>query len=147
MSTRASWSEGLAYTMSSGRATAPLWHPQLGRGSWPRRFGSCSLPAQLKAGRLCRRSLLPIGRSTYYHDIITSVTGIMFLATPHRGLDMAFLGNNLRKLANFLFIGSMTSELLENLEPKSKALGDTCVQFVKSDRIGDILHRQSKKHY
>ncbi|KAF8849180.1 hypothetical protein BDZ45DRAFT_604762, partial [Acephala macrosclerotiorum] len=70
-------------------------------------------------------------KETRYKDILESVAGVVFLATPHKGADVAFWGTLLTKLANFAVAGKIRDDLLAGLKPKSKELGDICSQFVE----------------
>lgn len=53
------------------------------------------------------------------------------MGTPHRGADVAYWSNMLGKIANGILPGSLRTNLLEDLEPKSKTLGEICSQFVE----------------
>jgi ankyrin repeat protein len=73
----------------------------------------------------------------------------MFLGTPHRGSDVAFWGNLLAKLADVFTLGSIRTELTEDLKRKSHMLGTICSQFVERSeslhRIFSIYERQRTK--
>jgi hypothetical protein len=53
------------------------------------------------------------------------------MGTPHRGADIAYWSKILGKLANVPLLGSVRTDLLKDLEPKSKTLGEICSQFVE----------------
>ncbi|KAK0723425.1 hypothetical protein B0T26DRAFT_260557 [Lasiosphaeria miniovina] len=66
-----------------------------------------------------------------YRTIGDSVTGVVFLGTPHRGADIAYWTKLLAKFANVPLLGGIRKDLLGSLEPKSKELGTICAQFVE----------------
>ncbi|KAH7161817.1 hypothetical protein EDB81DRAFT_610202, partial [Dactylonectria macrodidyma] len=88
-------------------------------------------------------------RSRRYSSITRDTFGIMFLGTPHRGSDTAYWGNLLGKLADVLTLGSIRTQLLEDLKRKSAMLGATCTQFIERSeslhRIFSIYERQPTK--
>ncbi|KAF4434806.1 hypothetical protein F53441_13645 [Fusarium austroafricanum] len=88
-------------------------------------------------------------RSRRYNPITRDTFGIMFLGTPHRGSDVAFWGNLLAKLADVLTLGSIRTQVLEDLKRKSDMLGAICSQFVERSeslhRIFSIYERQRTK--
>ncbi|KAF4343770.1 ankyrin repeat [Fusarium beomiforme] len=88
-------------------------------------------------------------RSRRYDSITRDTFGIMFLGTPHRGSDVAFWGNLLAKLADVLTLGSIRTQVLEDLKRKSDMLGAICSQFVERSeslhRIFSIYERQRTK--
>jgi hypothetical protein len=53
------------------------------------------------------------------------------MGTPHRGADIAYWTKILGKLANIPLLGSIRTELLKDLAPKSSVLGEICSQFVE----------------
>lgn len=53
------------------------------------------------------------------------------MGTPHRGADIAYWTKILGKLANVPLLGSIRTNLLKDLEPKSRVLGEICSQFVE----------------
>ncbi|KAI0543731.1 hypothetical protein F4679DRAFT_577412 [Xylaria curta] len=77
-------------------------------------------------------------RSRRYGSITQDTFGIMFLGTPHRGSDVAFWGKLFGSLANIVTIGSIRTQLLDDLKRKSDILGATCSQFVERSQS---LHR------
>lgn len=52
------------------------------------------------------------------------------MGTPHRGADIASWTRILREVGNVITIGSVRSDLLESLEPKSKEFSEISKQFV-----------------
>lgn len=77
-------------------------------------------------------------RSDRYSSISRDTFGVMFLGTPHRGSDNAFWGKLFGSLADVLTLGSVRTQLLDDLKPKSDCLGSICSQFVER---GKSLHR------
>ncbi|RKL37927.1 hypothetical protein BFJ72_g7387 [Fusarium proliferatum] len=73
----------------------------------------------------------------------------MFLGTPHRGSDVAFWGSLLAKLADVVTLGSIRTQVLEDLKRKSDMLGAICSQFIERSeslhRIFSIYERQRTK--
>ncbi|KAF5548860.1 ankyrin repeat [Fusarium mexicanum] len=88
-------------------------------------------------------------RSRRYNSITRDTFGIMFLGTPHRGSDVAFWGSLLAKLADVVTLGSIRTQVLEDLKRKSDMLGAICTQFVERSeslhRIFSIYERQRTK--
>ncbi|KAF5684755.1 hypothetical protein FDENT_6558 [Fusarium denticulatum] len=88
-------------------------------------------------------------RSRRYNSITKDTFGIMFLGTPHRGSDVAFWGSLLAKLADVVTLGSIRTQVLEDLKRKSDMLGAICSQFVERSeslhRIFSIYERQRTK--
>ncbi|RYP20157.1 hypothetical protein DL766_008254 [Monosporascus sp. MC13-8B] len=77
-------------------------------------------------------------RSTQYSSITKDTFGTMFLGTPHRGSDAAFWGKLFGTLADVLTLGSVRTQLLDDLKRKADVLGATCSQFVERSQT---LHR------
>ncbi|KAF2476890.1 uncharacterized protein BDR25DRAFT_41992 [Lindgomyces ingoldianus] len=87
-------------------------------------------------------------RSERYHTISSDTFGVMFMGTPHRGSDLAFWGKLFGTIADVLTLGSVRTQLLQDLQPKSLCLGSICSQFVErgqSLRIFTIYERQKMK--
>jgi hypothetical protein len=83
-------------------------------------------------------------RSERYSSISKDTFGVMFMGTPHRGSDMAFWTSIFSSLADILTLGSIRTELLQDLQPKSACLGNICSQFVEraqSLRIFTVYER------
>lgn len=70
-------------------------------------------------------------RQERYGDLLKAIKGVLFMATPHRGADVAYWSTLFGKLVNIPLIGSMRLNLLEDLKTKSRTLGDICSQFVE----------------
>ncbi|OCL11199.1 hypothetical protein AOQ84DRAFT_437835 [Glonium stellatum] len=70
-------------------------------------------------------------RSERYSAISKDTYGVMFMGTPHRGSDMAFWGTVFGKMADVLTLGSIRTQLLQDLQLKSTCLGDICTQFLE----------------
>ena len=66
-----------------------------------------------------------------YGDLLKAIKGIMFFGTPHHGSDIAFWGKVLGKLANVPLMNSIKINLLDDLQVKSRTLGEICSQFVE----------------
>ena len=84
------------------------------------------------------------------------------MGTPHRGADIAYWGRILGKLANLPLMGSIRTELLKELQPKSVTLGEICSQFVergsklqmysfyervKTTGLNDLVSRLTQAHH
>jgi hypothetical protein len=75
-----------------------------------------------------------------FDPIRKSVTGILFLGTPHRGSSEANLPIVLTNIANLapsgtsLFVGQMRSDLLKTLEKDSIELKDISTSFRNQTR-------------
>jgi hypothetical protein len=79
-----------------------------------------------------------------YSSISRDTFGVMFMGTPHRGSDVAFWGKVFGTMADVLTVGSIRTQLLQDLLPKSSCLGEICLQFVErsqSLRIFTIYER------
>jgi len=64
----------------------------------------------------------------------------MFFGTPHRGSDTAFWGKLFGSLADILTLGSVRTQLLDDLRRKSDVLGATCFQFIeRAQSLGRIF--------
>ena len=70
-------------------------------------------------------------RSERYRAISRDTYGVLFMGTPHRGSDMAFWTTVFGKMADTLTLGSIRTQLLQDLQPKSACLGTICSQFVE----------------
>ena len=70
-------------------------------------------------------------RESRYGALLQATSGVIFMGTPHRGADIAYWGKVLGKLANLPLMGSIRTELLKELQPKSVTLGEICSQFVE----------------
>ncbi|PVH74731.1 hypothetical protein DL98DRAFT_658590 [Cadophora sp. DSE1049] len=66
-----------------------------------------------------------------YSSISRDTFGVMFMGTPHRGSDVAFWGRLFGTMADVFTPGSIRTQLLQDLQPKSSCLGDICLQFVE----------------
>ncbi|KAL2070583.1 hypothetical protein VTL71DRAFT_13609 [Oculimacula yallundae] len=83
-------------------------------------------------------------KSDRYSSISRDTFGVMFMGTPHRGSDIAFWGKLFGTMADILTAGSIRTQLLKDLQPKSSCLGDICLQFVERSqtlRIFTIYER------
>jgi hypothetical protein len=83
-------------------------------------------------------------RSERYSSISKDTFGVIFMGTPHRGSDAAFWGKFFGSIADVLTLGSIRTQLLQDLQPKSSCLGNICSQFVEraqSLRIFTIYER------
>jgi len=65
---------------------------------------------------------------TRYGDVATSITGILFLGTPHRGPDVGFWSEFLAKVT---LLDKSRATLLRHLEARSTELGAICSQFAE----------------
>lgn len=70
-------------------------------------------------------------RSERYSAISRDTYGVLFMGTPHRGSDMAFWTTVIGKMADIFTLGSIRTQLLQDLQPKSACLGMICSQFVE----------------
>ncbi|KAL9059229.1 MAG: hypothetical protein Q9162_001266 [Coniocarpon cinnabarinum] len=70
-------------------------------------------------------------RSSRWAWFTESTTGVVFLGTPHRGADLAYWARVLGKIGNAAVHGRLRDDLLSDLQPKSRALGDLCSLFVE----------------
>ena len=70
-------------------------------------------------------------RSERYWAISRDTYGVLFMGTPHRGSDMAFWTTVIGKIADVFTLGSIRTQLLQDLQPKSACLGTICSQFVE----------------
>lgn len=76
-------------------------------------------------------------REERYKLLLRDVYGVMFMGTPHRGSDSAFWGSIFGSMANVLTAGSLRTDLLQMLQPKTEFLGNICSEFVER---GKSLH-------
>jgi hypothetical protein len=68
---------------------------------------------------------------TWYGRILQSTRGIIFLATPHRGSDIAAWVSMFTNLMNAVSLGqALRNDLLRNLEKDSTMLMELSNQFV-----------------
>jgi hypothetical protein len=65
---------------------------------------------------------------TRYSDVAKSVTGAVFLGTPHRGPEISFWAE---LLAKFALLDKSRINLLQYLETRSTELGTICSQFAE----------------
>ena len=70
-------------------------------------------------------------RQARYTDIFQAVRGIVFMGTPHRGADVAYWGSTLGKMIKLPLLSIVKTNLLEDLQAKSKVLGEIYSQFVE----------------
>jgi hypothetical protein len=63
----------------------------------------------------------------------------MFMGTPHRGAEIAYWTRILGAFANVPLLGSIRTDLLKDLAPKSVRLGNICSQFVERAGKLDIV--------
>lgn len=73
-----------------------------------------------------------------YSSISRDTFGVMFMGTPHRGSDAAFWGKVFGTMADVFTAGSIRTQLLQDLQPKSACLGEICLQFVER---AESLHK------
>lgn len=78
-------------------------------------------------------------RSQRYETITRDVHGIVFMGTPHRGSDLAFWSSMLATIGNLFVLGSLRTDLLQDLQNKSDTLGSICSQFVERAQLLHIL--------
>ena len=69
--------------------------------------------------------------SARYHSVAAAIKGVMFLGTPHRGSDIASWSKILGHIANVPMLGSIRTDLLEDLRPKSELLMTISSDFVE----------------
>ena len=70
-------------------------------------------------------------RESLFGEIEKSVEGVIFMGTPHGGADVTFWSKMLENLASIPLRGSIRTDLLNDLQPKSESLGDACTQFTE----------------
>jgi hypothetical protein len=83
-------------------------------------------------------------RADRYSSISRDTFGVMFMGTPHRGSDVAFWGKVFGTMADVFTAGSIRTQLLQDLQPKSSCVGEICLQFVERSqylRIFTIYER------
>jgi len=90
-------------------------------------------------GIVLKKALIIAHERSRYESILKSVKGIIFMGTPHRGADIAYWSGLLGKIANIPLLGSLKTDVLKDLEPKSRTLGDISSQFVERGRSFQIF--------
>ena len=70
-------------------------------------------------------------RSSRYGSLVASIKSVIFLGTPHRGSDIAKWSKILGRLANVPMLGSIRTDLLKDLQPKSELLMTIGSDFVE----------------
>ena len=83
-----------------------------------------------------------------YKGLEQSISGVVFMGTPHRGADVAYWSRILGQIANIPLRGSIRTSLLADLQPKSHTLGEICSQFVergKDLQIFTLYERRKMK--
>ena len=70
-------------------------------------------------------------RSSRYQTLLAAIKGVIFMATPHRGADIATWSKILGRLANIPLLGNIRTDLLEDLRPKSELLMTISSDFVE----------------
>ena len=91
-----------------------------------------------------------------YPSLSTSVSGILFLGTPHRGSSTASYANVLSQIANTVIIGgqlsrltgSMRTDLVRQLETNEKDLLNISEDFrvqTSSIRIASFIEQTTMK--
>ena len=61
-------------------------------------------------------------------DLYMNVTGVLFIGTPHRGLDLARTGSTVGSIISGFGLGSK-SPMLKQLKPNSEVLQNIHTQF------------------
>lgn len=69
--------------------------------------------------------------SLRYHSLVAAIKSVIFEGTPHRGSDIANWSKILGRLANIPMLGSIRTDLLEDLQPKSELLMTISSDFVE----------------
>lgn len=69
--------------------------------------------------------------SSRYHSLIPAVKSVIFMGTPHRGSDIANWSKIIGHIANIPLLGSIRTDLLEDLRPKSELLMTISSDFVE----------------
>lgn len=78
-------------------------------------------------------------RSSRYNQLLNAIKGVVFMGTPHRGADIAYWSRILGKMANIPLMGSIRTNLLSDLVPKSATLGEISSQFVERGKSLQIF--------
>ena len=69
--------------------------------------------------------------SSRYHSLVAAIKSVIFMGTPHRGSDAANWSKILGRLANIPMLGSIRTDLLEDIRPKSELLMNISSDFVE----------------
>lgn len=75
--------------------------------------------------------ILAHNRQDLYGWVPQSTSGIVFLGTPHHGAEAAYWSRLFGRLVKLPSIKVVRNDLLQDLEPKSRILGDICTYFVE----------------
>lgn len=65
-----------------------------------------------------------------YGPLAAAIKSVMFMGTPHRGSDVANWTKILGRIANVPLLGSIRTDLLQDLQPKSEVLMTISSDFV-----------------
>ena len=78
-------------------------------------------------------------RSSRYDQLLDAIDAVVFMGTPHRGAEIAYWGKVFGNMANIPLLGSIRTNILSDLAPKSATLGDICYQFVERGKKLEIF--------
>jgi protein SERAC1 len=71
-------------------------------------------------------------RSSFYGPLLSSVCGVVFMGTPHRGSNVAYWSKILANVVHTAQLGNSTSSrLLSDLQKNSSILSEISSQFVE----------------
>ena len=66
-----------------------------------------------------------------FKSLVSAIKGVIFFGTPHRGAGIATWSSIFGRIANVALLGSIRTDLLKDLQPRSEMLVRVASDFVE----------------